>query len=49
MNFTGRPMRSMVIVPTDALAKGSALADWVGEGVAFAQSEPPKSHHKSSR
>lgn len=41
MDFTGRPMRGLVIVPGEAL-DDDELISWVGEAVAFAQSEPPK-------
>jgi TfoX/Sxy family transcriptional regulator of competence genes len=42
MTFTGRPMRSMVIVPGPALADDEVLETWVERAVQFAQSEPPK-------
>jgi TfoX/Sxy family transcriptional regulator of competence genes len=41
MDFTGRPMRSMVYVEPAGLA-GEALDDWVHAAVAFADRLPPK-------
>ena len=41
INFTGKPMRSMVLVEP-AGTRGTALAEWVGAGLAFAESLPPK-------
>lgn len=41
MTFTGKPMKTMVLVHQDGLV-GPALAEWVGEGLAFAESLPPK-------
>jgi hypothetical protein len=41
MDFTGRPLRSMVLVAQAGL-EGDALAQWVQEAVAFADSLPPK-------
>ncbi len=43
MDFTGRPMRSMVIVPGEQLQARQVLEDWVETAVSFARSEPPKS------
>jgi len=42
MDFTGRPMTGMVYVAAEGLADEVALRDWVGRGVAFAESLPPK-------
>ena len=42
MDFSGRPMRGMVMVPGPDVATDAPLATWVDEAVAFAQSEPPK-------
>ena len=42
MDFTGRPMRSMVLVGPDGL-RGAALRRWVAMGLAFARDLPPKS------
>lgn len=46
MDFTGRPMRGMVIVPGADLSRDSDLDLWVSRAVEFAQSEPPKSSMK---
>ena len=42
MDFTGRPMASMVYVAAAGVATRDALETWVGRGVAFAASLPPK-------
>ena len=42
MDFTGRPMRGMVFVGTEGFTEDNDLADWVGQGVAFASSLPRK-------
>ena len=42
MDFTGRPMRGMVIVPGSQVVDESALDAWVALAVEFALSEPPK-------
>jgi TfoX/Sxy family transcriptional regulator of competence genes len=47
MAFTGRPMRSMVIVPAAALTDAEVLESWVDQAVRFAQSEPPKAPKSS--
>ena len=41
MDFTGRPMTSMVYVGPDGL-QGAALRRWVGQSVAFVETLPPK-------
>lgn len=41
MDFTGRPMASMVFVESDGL-RGSALRRWVELAAAFARTLPPK-------
>lgn len=41
-DFTGRPMRGMVIVPGSQVVDESALDPWVTLAVEFALSEPPK-------
>ncbi len=48
MDFTGRPMRSMVVVPAQVLAEVGVLADWVERAVEFARSEAPKKPKGSS-
>lgn len=45
MDFTGRPMKSMVFVTSEALA-GPALDDWVAQAVAHARTLPPKTAAK---
>ncbi len=47
MDFTGRPMRGMVIVPGARLTTDASLDDWVERAVSYAQSEPPKSPKKA--
>jgi len=47
MDFTGRPMRGMVMVPAASLAAESSLDEWVERAVSFAQSEPPKAPKKA--
>ncbi len=42
MDFTGRPMRSMVIVPGTDLQDPETLDRWVTVAADFAESEPPK-------
>ena len=41
MDFTGRPMKSMVIVGRDGI-KGVALRRWVGTALSFARDLPAK-------
>lgn len=40
MDYTGRPLKGMVYVEEDAIAED--LDGWVGKGVEFAGSLPPK-------
>jgi TfoX/Sxy family transcriptional regulator of competence genes len=42
MDFTGRPMRGMVIVPADRVRDSNGLEHWVVQAVDFAKSDPPK-------
>ena len=42
MDFTGRPLKGMVFVDEAGIASDDGLAEWVGRGVAFAGSLPPK-------
>jgi TfoX/Sxy family transcriptional regulator of competence genes len=42
MDFTGRPMKGFVYVSGDGVAEDDALAAWLGRGLAFARSLPPK-------
>lgn len=41
MDFTGRPMRGLVVVPGEGL-DDDVLASWVAQAAAFALAEPPK-------
>lgn len=40
--FTGRPMRGMLCVDSDAVARDEALGAWVDQSMAFAASLKPK-------
>jgi TfoX/Sxy family transcriptional regulator of competence genes len=42
MDFTGRPMRSMLFVERAGVEADEALNAWVDRGVDFARSLPPK-------
>lgn len=42
MDFTGRPMTSMVLVDPPGLASERELASWVARGVAFVETLPPR-------
>ena len=42
MDFTGRPMRGFVFVVGEGLTEDEALREWVGRGLAYAESLPPK-------
>jgi TfoX/Sxy family transcriptional regulator of competence genes len=42
MDFTGRPMKGMVYVDPAGYATDAGLAAWIGRGVEFAASLPPK-------
>ena len=42
MDFTGKPMRTMVYVAPEGVASDEDLASWVLRGVRFASSLPPK-------
>ena len=42
MDFTGRPMKSMVYVAAAGIATRDSLEIWVGRGVGFAAGLPPK-------
>jgi len=41
-DFTGRPMRNIVMVAPEAIADEASLAGWVDAGADFAASLPPK-------
>ena len=49
MDFTGRPMSSMVVVPGSQLAVPAVLEEWVENAVDFARSEPPKEPSPKTR
>jgi hypothetical protein len=42
MDFTGRPMRSMVFVEPAGVGAQSALGDWVDRALAHVRTLPPK-------
>jgi len=42
MDFTGKPMKSMVYVDPDGTKADDALQGWVRRAVAYASSLPPK-------
>ncbi len=42
MDFTGRPMKSMVYVAPTGLQSDDALRSWLDRAVGFARSLPPK-------
>jgi hypothetical protein len=41
-DMTGRPMKGWVLVAVEGFAADSQLAAWVGRGVTFARTLPPK-------
>jgi TfoX N-terminal domain len=42
MDFTGRPLRSMVLIAPDGLRDDADLARWVAKARAFVATLPPK-------
>ena len=42
MDFTRRPMKGMVYVSADGFAEDADLARWIGRGMTYARSLPPK-------
>ena len=42
MDFTGRPMKGMVMVGREGIASEEGLREWVERGLGFAGSLPPK-------
>ena len=42
MDFTGRPMSTMVFVGPAGIASDAALAGWIGRALAYVQTLPPK-------
>jgi TfoX/Sxy family transcriptional regulator of competence genes len=49
MDFTGRPMRGMVVVAGSKVAGSEALEHWVIRAAQFALSEPPKKQNPPKR
>jgi len=41
-DFTGKPMKTLVVVATEAIAEDEGLAAWLDRSVAFAESLPAK-------
>ena len=41
-DFTGKPMKTMVVIPSERIAEDAALQDWLARAVSFAGSLPPK-------
>lgn len=41
-DFTGKPMKTMVVVAAEAIADDSGLKSWLDRAVAFAGTLPPK-------
>lgn len=41
-DFTGKPMKTMVVVPGERIAEGATLRDWLARAISFAGSLPPK-------
>jgi TfoX/Sxy family transcriptional regulator of competence genes len=41
-DITGRPMKGWLLVSPSAVESPSALRKWVGKGLAYAKSLPPK-------
>ncbi len=48
MDFTGRPMRGIVVVDA-SLLDADGLADWLEESVLHAESQPPKAPRARTR
>jgi TfoX/Sxy family transcriptional regulator of competence genes len=46
MDFTGRPLKSMVYVAANGL-EGAALADWVTAAASFARARPAKQRRRA--
>jgi len=42
MDFTGKPLRGFVYVARQAVSSDAQLQAWIGRGVEFVQSLPPK-------
>jgi hypothetical protein len=48
MDFTGRPLAGMVYVAHEGIRSPAALAKWVGRGVSFVSSLPPKAKRRAT-
>jgi TfoX/Sxy family transcriptional regulator of competence genes len=46
MDFTGTPLKGFLYVSLDGTADDADLSRWVGNGVSFAESLPPKKPRK---
>ena len=42
MDFTGRPMKGMLMIDADTVADDAALQDWLSHCFAFVRTLPPK-------
>ncbi len=42
MDFTGKALKGMVYVGVEGVEQDDDLADWIGRGLAFVQTLPPK-------
>lgn len=49
MDFTGKPLTGYVYVDPPGIAEDAALAAWVGAGVGFAATLPPKTKAATRR
>ena len=49
MDFTGKPMKSMIFVSAEGCDTGDALRDWVQASEAFVRSLPPKTMRSEKR
>jgi len=49
MDFTGRPMRTMVFVQPRGIASSQALAGWVDLALAHVRGLPPKATGRRGR
>lgn len=47
MDFTGKALKGFVYVSSEGIRTDSALEDWVGLGLRFAQTLPPKRREKT--
>lgn len=41
-DFTGRPMKSIILIDPPGFKTAAALRKWIDEGIAYAASLPPK-------